>query len=490
MYKMGVNSKYKLFSILSGGGKASTTFSILSPVLSGGLGYAKYITYRPYEGTTVKNWSIRCIYATDSSMYNRIKLVRTGDNTFDVYYQSNTGNDYCTFILDETTQTDLEIVAAGVSSIPEDIYKESAYAPVYFGDIYGSLKGNADTAAKSTQDGNGNNIADTYLPKTGGTMSGALTVESNVFLKSSSTTRYLQIATVNNSGVAFTSRLYVDVNAGRGAFLQFINKGVAYELGVHTDGAPRYIKGDTSYMLYHAGNLVNATTSKAGLMSAEDKNKLTYIENGANNFVLQPPLNDELGGVRQGGQYVSFNPDGTIRVELAESALYANSAGTVSNVPVATSSNIGGIKSGEDIEVSENGDVSILFAAKASEADCDNNGNYITDTYLRIDDADKTYQNKTKPIPFNNSSDQINIDNYPQNDYGTITIWYNFAQADGTSPGQEGVIYQTKYKSEQGEGGSGYVDCLTQLYVGSGGIKHRTAIDYDEAAPFDGIPWS
>lgn len=277
MYKMGVNSKYKLFSILSGGDKASTTFSILSPVLSSGLGYAKYIAYRPYEGTTVKNWSIRCIYATDSSMYNRIKLVRTGDATFDVYYQSNTGNDYCTFILDETTSTDLEIVAAGVSAIPEDIYKESEYTPVYFGDIYGSLKGNADTATKATQDGNGNNIVDTYLPKTGGTMSGALTVESNVYLKSSNTTRYLQIATVNNSDVAFTSRLYVDVNAGRGAFLQFINNETTYELGVWTDGAPIYVKDGTVYMLYHAGNLVNATTSKAGLMSATDKAALDKL---------------------------------------------------------------------------------------------------------------------------------------------------------------------------------------------------------------------
>lgn len=63
-------------------------------------------------------------------------------------------------------------------------------------------------------------------------------------------------------------------------------------------------------------------------------------------------------------------------------------------------------------------------------------------------------------------------------------------QAGGASPGQEGVIYQTKYKSEQGESGSGYVDCLTQLYVGSGGIKQRTVIDYDIANPFDGIPWS
>ena len=194
-------------------------------------------------------------------MHNRIKLVRTGNESFDVYYQSTGGNDYCNFVLVGQSGIDITIITTGTSSIPEDIYKESYYYPLHFGDIYGSLKGNADTATKATQDGNGNNIANTY-------------------------------------------------------------------------------------------------------------------------------------------------------------------------------------------------------------------------------------QNKTKPIPFNNSSDAINIDNYPQAEYGTVVIWYNRAEADGAPPGQEGVIYQTKYRSELGESGSTYVDCLTQLYVGSGGIKHRTAIDYDEAAPFDGIPWS
>ena len=510
MYKMGVNTNYKLFSILSGGDKASTTFSILSPVLRGGSGYAKYIVYRSYEGTTVKNWYPRCIYATDSTMYNRIKLVRTGDNTFDVYYQSNTGNDYCTFILDETTQTDLEIVAAGVSSIPEDIYKESEYAPVYFGDIYGSLKGNADTATKATQDGNGKTIADTYLPKTGGTMSGALTVESNVFLKSSSTTRYLQIATVNKSGAAFTSRLYVDVNAGRGAFLQFINNGVAYELGVHTDGAPRYIKDNTVYMLYHAGNLVNATTGKSGLMSATDKAKLDSLSAIARK---ETDIDSEV--FKTPGIYVA--PISSIEIDGTDTPLYGNStiitigngsqAGYIEQIviasiddetkifrrswdlitgaafeftsllpDIATSRTAGLVKSGNHITVSGDGTVTVTNSQKATN---DSVGNNIANTY----------QNKTKPIPFNNSSDAINIDNYPQSDYGTIAIWFNQAEADGTPPGQEGIVYQTKYRSELGESSSTYVDCLTQLYVGSGGIKHRTVIDYDDASKFDGMAW-
>ena len=40
----------------------------------------------------------------------------------------------------------------------------------------GSCTGNAASATKATQDGNGNNIANTYLPKSGGTMTGTLTI--------------------------------------------------------------------------------------------------------------------------------------------------------------------------------------------------------------------------------------------------------------------------------------------------------------------------
>lgn len=543
IHSMGISTAYKLFSINSMEDKGNIIFSIASPVLGGGSGYATYMVYRIYQGANIeKHCYPVCLYATESSMYNRIKLVRTSNQSFDIYYQSKSGNDYCNFILNCATSTDISIVAAGVSSIPEEIYKESIGQNIYlFNDLYvqkdytkgspllkfispghigrsfrlnisnnhleiiddnanlselyaknfnGNLIGNADTATKATQDENGKNIADTYLPKTGGTMSGALTVESNVFLKSNSTTRYLQIATVNNSGTPFTSRLYVDVNAGRGAFLQFINNGVNYELGVHTDGAPRYIKDNTVYMLYHAGNLVNATTSKAGLMSNTDKSKLDGLS-----AIARKETDIDSDVFKTPGIYVA--PISSIIVDGEETTLYGNStiitigngsqAGYIEQIviasiddetkifrrswdlttepfeftsllpDIATSRTAGLIKSGGDITVGGDGTVSV---------------------------------NKTDTIKFNNSSDAINIDNYPQNDYGTITIWYNFSQADGESPGQEGIIYQTKYKSQTGDTVNPYVDCLTQLYVGSGGIKQRTVIDYDAANPFDGIPWS
>lgn len=47
----------------------------------------------------------------------------------------------------------------------------------------GSCSGNAATATKATQDGNGNVIANTYLPLSGGTMTGALGKSSNYLIK-------------------------------------------------------------------------------------------------------------------------------------------------------------------------------------------------------------------------------------------------------------------------------------------------------------------
>ena len=46
----------------------------------------------------------------------------------------------------------------------------------------GSCTGNAASATKATQDGNGNNIANTYLPKSGGTMTGTLTIGGDSIL--------------------------------------------------------------------------------------------------------------------------------------------------------------------------------------------------------------------------------------------------------------------------------------------------------------------
>ena len=97
---------------------------------------------------------------------------------------------------------------------------------------------------------------------------------------------------------------------------------------------------------------------------------------------------------------------------------------------------------------------------------------------------------KAAGISFANSDDAINIDNYPQADYGVIPIWLNTAEADGYPPGREGLVFQAKYRSEQGSSGTEYVDCLTQFYVGNEGVRHRTIVDYDEATKFENTSWS
>ena len=83
-----------------------------------------------------------------------------------------------------------------------------------------------------------------------------------------------------------------------------------------------------------------ATSSANGLMSKEDKTKLDGIAAGANKYTL----------------------------------------------PAATASALGGVKSGEDVEVDSSGIITVHFAEKASEADCDENGDKIVDTYARFDE--------------------------------------------------------------------------------------------------------
>lgn len=83
-----------------------------------------------------------------------------------------------------------------------------------------------------------------------------------------------------------------------------------------------------------------ASTAVDGLMSAADKAKLDGIAAGANKYTL----------------------------------------------PAATASALGGVKSGEDVEVDSSGIITVHFAEKASEADCDENGDKIVDTYARFDE--------------------------------------------------------------------------------------------------------
>lgn len=69
--------------------------------------------------------------------------------------------------------------------------------------IYGNLTGNADTATKATGDGDGNTISTTYLKKSGGTMTGTLTLLGNQY-----TDGYSGALNANNSDIYNLNSLY------------------------------------------------------------------------------------------------------------------------------------------------------------------------------------------------------------------------------------------------------------------------------------------
>jgi hypothetical protein len=102
---------------------------------------------------------------------------------------------------------------------------------------------------------------DNYLPLTGNkTITGSLTVANG-----------------------FTSGI-MKCQTGAYPQLQFeqTNTGVTSILFVHTNNALIYRPVDpgSDYTVYHSGNLGNATTSKAGLMSVADKTKLDGLSGG------------------------------------------------------------------------------------------------------------------------------------------------------------------------------------------------------------------
>lgn len=285
---------YKFLTLERGPEKGIIRFGIESPL----MGYADYMVNWTYDTNTEKGMNLYCLFSTNAQMYNRVKLVRTGNDTFDVYFESNAGNDYPAFVFmgeGGTTESNhiTSYIVSTVSAIPENIYKESAGTSAYFhNDVY-----------------------------------------------------------------------------------------------VLRD----YAKGDPILKFISPG----------------------HIE-----------------------KWIRLNRTNN-HLEIVDS----------------------------------NGSLTELYASS-----------FVGDL--------KGTADKATSLSFSNSDDAINIDNYPQADYGVIPIWLNTAQADGYPPGREGLVFQAKYRSEQGSTGTEYVDCLTQFYVGNEGVRHRTIVDYDEATKFENTPWS
>ena len=139
---------YKFMSLKRGTEKGIVRFGIQSPL----MGYAEYMVNWTYDTNTEKGMNPYCLFSTNAQMYNRVKLVRTGNDTFDAYFESNAGNDYPAFVfMGEGGTTDSSsitgYIVSIVSAIPT-IYKESTYVGnICFGTVTGTLAGTADKAA-------------------------------------------------------------------------------------------------------------------------------------------------------------------------------------------------------------------------------------------------------------------------------------------------------------------------------------------------------
>ena len=73
----------------------------------------------------------------------------------------------------------------------------------YYGKFNGNLSGNASSATKATQDGDGKTISSTYLKLSGGTMTGVLTAKSSVYEDS-----YSGALNMNNSNIYGLNSIY------------------------------------------------------------------------------------------------------------------------------------------------------------------------------------------------------------------------------------------------------------------------------------------
>ena len=139
---------YKFMSLKRGPEKGIVRFGIESPL----MGYAEYMVNWTYDTNTEKSMNPYCLFSSNAQMYNRVKLVRTGNDTFDAYFESNAGNDYPAFVfMGEGGTTDSNsitgYVVSIVSAIPT-VYKESTYVGnICFGTVTGTLAGTAEKAA-------------------------------------------------------------------------------------------------------------------------------------------------------------------------------------------------------------------------------------------------------------------------------------------------------------------------------------------------------
>ena len=132
-----------------------------------------------------------------------------------------------------------------------------------------SLPAEGGEAESAIKDGNGNVIANTYLPLSGGKMiTGDFQFKDGVSVRDAAGRSVVGLLDVAGDGVCV-----------------FVGNSAKKTRIVTPDDTPVY-RNDSkgSYKIYDSSNLGNATTSQAGLMSAADKTKLDGLSGGGLNI--------------------------------------------------------------------------------------------------------------------------------------------------------------------------------------------------------------
>jgi hypothetical protein len=390
---------YKFMTLKRGIEKGIIRFGIESPL----MGYADYMVNWTYDTNTEKGMNPYCLFSTNAQMYNRVKLVRTGNDTFDVYFESNAGNDYPAFVfMGEGGTTDsnsiTSYIVSTVSAIPEDVYKESDYAGnICFGgiDVYAKnwtalfLK-NIDIEAVRTcidfggkgfvgYDGNSTglvfgiggfisprksyiNVGENGIGYGQGSKIQTIYHAGNLGIATSTKSGLVKsgggFITVDTDGIVKVNRSQTADNAendenGDNIVYTYAKKTELPEIATSTVAG--IIKGGGDIAVGSDGSV---TVNNAGVaqMAAQDSSGRVIV----NTYVPKTQIaTSSAAGLVKSGNDITVASDGTVTV---------NSATTVDNIPAATSSKIGGIKSGGDVLVSSSGVVTVNNAASAEEA--------------------------------------------------------------------------------------------------------------------------
>ena len=141
----------------------------------------------------------------------------------------------------------------------------------WVGNVTGNVTGNASTATKATQDGNGKVIASTYLPLTGGTITGAVTITSagGLTVNGNAADHVLKTrGIVGNDGNGNINNLYLQYQAGYPIFL-----GNDAQYTISADGSE------------YSGTAANAKKTTGTLTIQKNGTKVDTFDGSANKTI-------------------------------------------------------------------------------------------------------------------------------------------------------------------------------------------------------------